>query len=107
MKDRGPDGDRGAAVPKRRIPVVVAAPWVITACQSNALATKICSQGIALFIQSARSTRCGTQPSRPDEFRHQDQPLSAAFIGAAPFERTSDRLAHRNGTRPKTVSTTA
>lgn len=32
---------------------------------------------------------------------------AAAFIGAAPYERGVDRVAVRNGTRPKTVSTTA
>ena len=32
---------------------------------------------------------------------------AAAFIGAAPYERTTDRVAARNGPRPKTVSTTA
>lgn len=32
---------------------------------------------------------------------------ATAAIGAAPHERTEDRTAHRNGARPKTVSTTA
>lgn len=32
---------------------------------------------------------------------------TAAFIGAAPFERSAERTTHRNGTRPKTVTTTA
>jgi len=32
---------------------------------------------------------------------------AAAFIGAARYERTSDQVAVRYGTRPKTVSTTA
>lgn len=32
---------------------------------------------------------------------------AAAFIGAAPFERSPDRTTQRNGTGPKTVSTTA
>ncbi|OUZ09307.1 hypothetical protein BHE97_11365 [Aeromicrobium sp. PE09-221] len=32
---------------------------------------------------------------------------AAAVIGAAPFERSVDRTTHRNGTRPKTVTTTA
>src|SRR3546814_8068554 len=32
---------------------------------------------------------------------------AAAFIGAAPFERTPERVTQRNGTRSKTVSTTA
>src|SRR3954462_11928607 len=32
---------------------------------------------------------------------------ATAAIGAAPHERTEDRVAHRNGTRAKTVSTTA
>lgn len=32
---------------------------------------------------------------------------AAAFIGAAPFERSPDRIVHRNGTRPKTITTTA
>lgn len=31
---------------------------------------------------------------------------AAAFIGAAPFERTSDRSTHRNGTRQRTLTTT-
>jgi putative transposase len=31
---------------------------------------------------------------------------ASAFIGAAPFERTSDRTTHRNGTRARTLSTT-
>lgn len=30
---------------------------------------------------------------------------AAAFIGAAPFVRSSDRVTQRNGTRPKIVST--
>ncbi|MER7798651.1 IS256 family transposase [Microbacterium sp. NPDC096154] len=32
---------------------------------------------------------------------------TAAFIGAAPFERSAERTTHRNGTRPKIVTTTA
>jgi putative transposase len=32
---------------------------------------------------------------------------ATAFIGAAPFERTTDRTTHRNGTRPRTLTTTA
>jgi len=32
---------------------------------------------------------------------------ATAFIGAAPFERTGDRTAHRNGTRPRLLTTTA
>lgn len=32
---------------------------------------------------------------------------AAAFIGAAPFERTETRTAQRNGTRPRTLTTTA
>lgn len=32
---------------------------------------------------------------------------ATSAIGAAPHERTEDRVAHRNGTRPKTISTTA
>ena len=32
---------------------------------------------------------------------------ATSVIGAAPHERTEDRTAHRNGSRPKTVSTTA
>ena len=32
---------------------------------------------------------------------------AAAFIGAAPFERTPARVAQRNGTRPRTLTTTA
>ena len=32
---------------------------------------------------------------------------AAAFIGAAPFERTDTRTAQRNGTRPRTLTTTA
>ncbi|WP_173921883.1 IS256 family transposase [Agromyces sp. Marseille-P2726] len=32
---------------------------------------------------------------------------AAAFIGAAPFERTESRTAQRNGTRPRTLTTTA
>src|SRR5690606_20103570 len=32
---------------------------------------------------------------------------AAAFIGAAPFERSPDRTTHRNGTRPRTLTTTA
>jgi transposase-like protein len=32
---------------------------------------------------------------------------ATAFIGAAPFERTSDRTTHRNGTRPRVLTTTA
>ncbi|MGI8393179.1 IS256 family transposase [Leucobacter sp. W1038] len=32
---------------------------------------------------------------------------ATAFIGAAPFERTCDRTAHRNGTRPRLLTTTA
>jgi putative transposase len=32
---------------------------------------------------------------------------ATSVIGAAPHERTEDRTTHRNGTRPKTVSTTA
>ncbi|CAB4753481.1 unannotated protein [freshwater metagenome] len=32
---------------------------------------------------------------------------ATAAIGAAPHERTEDRVAHRNGTRSETVSTTA
>ena len=32
---------------------------------------------------------------------------ASAFIGAAPFERTTERSTHRNGTRPRTLTTTA
>ncbi len=32
---------------------------------------------------------------------------ATAFIGAAPFERSGDRTTYRNGTRPRTLSTTA
>lgn len=32
---------------------------------------------------------------------------AAAFIGAAPFERTPDRTTQRNGTRARTLTTTA
>lgn len=32
---------------------------------------------------------------------------AAAFIGAAPFERSPGRVAHRNGTRARTLTTTA
>ena len=32
---------------------------------------------------------------------------ATAFIGAAPFERSGDRTTHRNGTRARTLSTTA
>lgn len=32
---------------------------------------------------------------------------AAAFIGAAPFERTDTRTTHRNGTRPRVLTTTA
>ncbi|GGK87061.1 hypothetical protein GCM10007382_03760 [Salinibacterium xinjiangense] len=32
---------------------------------------------------------------------------ASAFIGAAPFERTEDRTAHHNGTRSRTLTTTA
>ena len=32
---------------------------------------------------------------------------AAAFIGAAPFERSAERTTHRNGTRLRTLSTTA
>lgn len=32
---------------------------------------------------------------------------AAAFIGAAPFERTPERVTQRNGTRSKTITTTA
>lgn len=32
---------------------------------------------------------------------------ATAFIGAAPFERTDERTTQRNGTRPRTLSTTA
>ncbi len=32
---------------------------------------------------------------------------ATAFIGAEPHQRTEDRTTHRNGTRPKTVSTTS
>ena len=32
---------------------------------------------------------------------------ATAFIGAAPFERSADRTTHRNGARPRTLSTTA
>ncbi|RQP08938.1 MAG: IS256 family transposase [Microbacteriaceae bacterium] len=32
---------------------------------------------------------------------------AAAVIGAAPFERTPERVTQRNGTRPKTITTTA
>lgn len=32
---------------------------------------------------------------------------AAAFIGAAPFERSPDRVAQRNGTRPRTLTTSA
>lgn len=32
---------------------------------------------------------------------------ATAFIGAAPFEGTAERSIHRNGTRPRVLSTTA
>lgn len=32
---------------------------------------------------------------------------ATALIGAAPFQRTNERATHRNGTRPRTLSTTA
>jgi transposase-like protein len=32
---------------------------------------------------------------------------ATAFIGAAPFERTADRITQRNGTRTRTLTTTA
>jgi transposase-like protein len=32
---------------------------------------------------------------------------ASAFIGAAPFERTTERTTHRNGTRPRVLTTTA
>jgi putative transposase len=32
---------------------------------------------------------------------------ATAFIGAAPFERSHDRTSQRNGTRPRTLTTTA
>ena len=32
---------------------------------------------------------------------------AAAFIGAAPFQRSADRTTHRNGSRPRVLSTTA
>lgn len=32
---------------------------------------------------------------------------ATAVIGAAPYERTTDRTTQRNGTRPRTLSTTA
>ncbi|GEK80608.1 hypothetical protein ABA31_19590 [Agrococcus baldri] len=32
---------------------------------------------------------------------------ATAFIGAAPFERSVERVAQRNGTRPRTLTTTA
>jgi putative transposase len=32
---------------------------------------------------------------------------ATAFIGAGPFERTADRTTHRNGSRPRTLTTTA
>ena len=32
---------------------------------------------------------------------------AAAFIGAAPFQRSAERTTHRNGTRPRILSTTA
>jgi putative transposase len=32
---------------------------------------------------------------------------ASAFIGAAPFQRTTERNTHRNGTRPRTLTTTA
>jgi transposase-like protein len=32
---------------------------------------------------------------------------ATAFIGAAPFERTTDRTTHRNGSRPRVLTTTA
>ena len=32
---------------------------------------------------------------------------ATAFIGAGPFERSGDRTTHRNGTRPRTLTTTA
>ena len=32
---------------------------------------------------------------------------ATAFIGAAPFERTTERTTHRNGTRPRVLTTTA
>ena len=32
---------------------------------------------------------------------------ATAFIGVAPFERSDARSAHRNGSRPRTLTTTA
>ena len=32
---------------------------------------------------------------------------ATAFIGAAPFERTTERSLHRNGSRPRVLTTTA
>ena len=32
---------------------------------------------------------------------------ATAFIGAAPFERSAERMTHRNGSRPRTLTTTA
>ena len=32
---------------------------------------------------------------------------ASALIGAAPFQRTTERSTHRNGTRPRTLTTTA
>ncbi|MEO6944207.1 MAG: transposase, partial [Lacisediminihabitans sp.] len=32
---------------------------------------------------------------------------ATAFIGAAPFERSADRTTHRNGSRPRVLTTTA
>lgn len=32
---------------------------------------------------------------------------ATAFIGAAPFERATERITHRNGTRPRVLTTTA
>ena len=32
---------------------------------------------------------------------------ATAFIGAGPFERTTDRTTHRNGTRQRILTTTA
>ena len=51
----------------------------------------------------------------PDRIRVATEPLyqelidaeATAFIGAAPFERSVDRTGLRNGSRPRTLSTTA
>ena len=32
---------------------------------------------------------------------------ATAFIGASPFERSEERTTHRNGTRPRVLTTTA